>query len=504
MNQSILAQHELRINGNMNVIFAGASLVFFILVLLVLEVGLLHSSVLFISACLIFPVRFLHHSNYAWISKYLYAFLFAATIQALYLVLKDHGVGVVFAYFLGLISLAMYYNRKVVLFYAVITLLMNGIAVLAVPHLYAGNYRLESWFFIVALFIASAVVGGVLSQTASELIYLTEEKQAEAAQMSSNLTHTLQQIAEHAVETSEIAVRLLDQSHNIVSSMEENSASTQQIASGMQEISASTEEINASGQEISSMLSDLTQRSSEGNRQAQKIEKRAVTIQVNTEKAKNNTLAMYQQIQAKVQQAMADARVVEQISSLAQNIAGIADQTNLLALNAAIEAARAGDHGKGFAVVADEVRKLAEGSSSTVEDIQTLTRQVQEAMNNLIDHISSMLEFINQDIMRDYGVMGDIGRQYKEDSQVFFELTSTFNEHIEHIGRAMEEINRSMESTTGIIQQAAQGSQEISRSSEAASHAAEAINEASQQMVAGAGKLEGLVAEFRIPAPPTC
>ena len=37
---------------------------------------------------------------------------------------------------------------------------------------------------------------------------------------------------------------------------------------------------------------------------------------------------------------MEDARVVEQIAGLAQNIAAIADQTNLLALNAAIEAAR--------------------------------------------------------------------------------------------------------------------------------------------------------------------
>ncbi|MGB4019784.1 MAG: methyl-accepting chemotaxis protein, partial [Syntrophomonadaceae bacterium] len=300
-----------------------------------------------------------------------------------------------------------------------------------------------------------------------------------------------------AEDSASIAANLLDQSHNIVAGMEENTASTQEIAAGMQEVSASSQQIIASAQEITSMLNDLTQRSAQGNQQARDIEKRALTIQANADKAKSNTLGMYQDIQDRVQQAMEEARVVDQISGLAQNIAGIADQTNLLALNAAIEAARAGEHGRGFAVVAEEVRKLAEDSASAVNSIQTLTRQVQVALENLLENTSSILEFINKDIISDYNVMSDIGVQYKDDSNLFFQLTHLFNEQIERITLSMREINTAFESVSSIIQQSALGTQEISLASEAATKASEAINQECQKMVEGTAKLDALVAEYK-------
>ena len=206
---------------------------------------------------------------------------------------------------------------------------------------------------------------------------------------------------------------------------------------------------------------------------------------------------MYQDIQARVQQAMEEARVVEQISGLAQNIAGIADQTNLLALNAAIEAARAGEHGRGFAVVAEEVRKLAEDSASAVNSIQALTRQVELALDNLLENTSSILEFINKDIIKDYNSMSEIGVQYKEDSNLFFQLTHLFNEQIERITASMREINIAFESVSSIIQQSTLGTQEISLASEAATKASEAINQECQKLVEGTAKLDALVAEFK-------
>jgi len=317
-------------------------------------------------------------------------------------------------------------------------------------------------------------------------------------QMIIGLRDMVNSITNSSHEVAASSQQLAAQGENIAATMEEVAASSQQIAAGMEEVAASAQQINASGEEIDAALNVLHQEAEWGHNQAMEIGKRAMQVQQGAEKSQQNAVQVYDTIQAKLEKSISDARVVDQISNLAENIAGIADQTNLLALNAAIEAARAGEQGRGFAVVAEEVRKLAEDSSQAVAGIQSLTRQVQDAIGILIENSHNALNFMTEDVMRDYKLMVDIGKQYKQDSEAIYQLTEKISQNVSQVMSAMQEINRSIEATAATVEESSAGSQEIARGSEVAARAAEEINQASRRMAENAEQLTALIAQFKL------
>ena len=94
---------------------------------------------------------------------------------------------------------------------------------------------------------------------------------------------------------------------------------------------------------------------------------------------------MFANIKQKSDEAIEQSKAVYQINELTEDIKNISSQTNLLALNANIEAARAGDAGRGFAVVATEIGDLANKTFETVDGINQIVQEVNDAVSNMTE-----------------------------------------------------------------------------------------------------------------------
>jgi methyl-accepting chemotaxis protein/methyl-accepting chemotaxis protein-1 (serine sensor receptor) len=121
---------------------------------------------------------------------------------------------------------------------------------------------------------------------------------------------------------------------------------------------ASLEETSASGQEISAM----TIRNAENS-------VTAAALMVEVDEHVHDANRKLEQLVASMGEINGSS---DRIARIIKVIDEIAFQTNILALNAAVEAARAGEAGMGFAVVADEVRNLAQRCAEAAKNTTVL------------------------------------------------------------------------------------------------------------------------------------
>lgn len=203
---------------------------------------------------------------------------------------------------------------------------------------------------------------------------------------------------------------------NLNGEIEDVSATTEQLAASTEETAASTEQINSMTQQIDGAAKEIAIRAQDGATEAEEIHKRAAQTKEATVENRQKVQTMLGEIRGRLEQALEEAKVVEQIGVLADSILAITGQTNLLALNASIEAARAGEAGKGFAVVAEEIRVLAEQSKDAVANIQAVTENVDNAVANLANDSNHLLDFVDTDIVKSFGDFEKMADDYNMDA----------------------------------------------------------------------------------------
>ena len=172
-----------------------------------------------------------------------------------------------------------------------------------------------------------------------------------------------------------IADELKEQSSHTLQGLQNESEQLSQLATAISEMSATTEEI------------------SKNTLHAHEEVTKASTLCSDTistlQQSQNSLKGLSSNVESSAEAALNLVDEANDISSILQEIEGIANQTNLLALNAAIEAARAGEHGRGFSVVADEVRKLASRTQSATEQISESVVGLQQTLQDWSEHMLS-------------------------------------------------------------------------------------------------------------------
>lgn len=221
----------------------------------------------------------------------------------------------------------------------------------------------------------------------------------------------------------------------------------------MGEIEQAIFTINQIASEGESYSSEMMQHAAIHMERTEKIQRNAGELQQQASEVREDIQKKIQVLQTQLQERMEDAEQVHVIAQLSEEIVDIADQTNLLSLNASIEAARAGEAGKGFAVVAEEIGHLAEASSQTANQISEINQVIVRVVDALANASNELLQLMRTQVMGDYDLLVDTGRQYGETTLQFKEQMQSLYDAMGVIQNNMSKIARHVQDITKEVSQ---------------------------------------------------
>lgn len=256
-------------------------------------------------------------------------------------------------------------------------------------------------------------------------------------------------------ELNDLVASIVSAADQVASGANLVSDSSVALSQGATEQASTVEELTASVEEISSQTGLNAQN-------AEKANGLALNAKTNADEGNRQMKEMLS--------AMDEINVSSgSIYKIIKVIEDIAFQTNILALNAAVEAARAGQHGKGFAVVAEEVRTLAARSS--------------KAANETADMIEDSIRKV------------DAGTKIAKETA---EALTRIVEEVENVANLVESIAVASKEQALGIEQINQGIIEVSQVVQTNAATSEESAAASEELSGQASQLKEIVSVFKL------
>ncbi|MGH4052182.1 MAG: methyl-accepting chemotaxis protein [Clostridium sp.] len=312
--------------------------------------------------------------------------------------------------------------------------------------------------------------------------------------------------------TKKLVVSITDQvnknntySRDIYNSTQEISAdiqtvngSTYKINSGINDINIAVTDISDLSQDILSSIMLVYDKAVATSSISKEIKERAINVKSKTLEAKKMVNSIYIEKQANILKAIENGKVVKKIKVMSDLIDNISKQTKLLSLNASIEAARAGEQGKGFAVVAKEIGKLATSSTNATSDIKNTVVLVEEAFAYIGQSSNEILEFIDNEITKDYDLMLDMGSHYQKDSEYMDNFSNYLVESTTDMKTIIGKTDTSIKSVLELLLEVTGSSNQIAASVSETSKAMDYIVVGHESQANQGEDLRKLLQQFKI------
>ncbi|HEX9059426.1 MAG TPA: methyl-accepting chemotaxis protein [Clostridia bacterium] len=426
----------------------------------------------------------------------------------------------------------LYYSSsgaKQILFFSTISDLNGWKLLVSLPFDYIDNHAKDILYnqlktlpvFIIILFLAAFLIGSTISKPVSSLtehvgkishgdfnVRLPElliKRNDELGTLSNEINYMqnavksmMSEISDESKKLKELSDKTKISIHELSTRINEVTDTTTHLSSGMEEATAAAEEMASASNNIMSAIESVANKAQAGSETACKINESASKVREDAIIAQKSTESMYNETQTGLLKAIEDSKSVEHINALSEAILQITKQTNLLALNAAIEAARAGDAGRGFSVVAEEIRKLSEESKKTVNQIQTVTKEITLSVNNLSYHSKNILSFIENKILNDYKILIGVSEQYSRDALFFNDMSTDLSSTSQELMATVENVVQGINEITDNSSNATSSICDISEKIVIVSNEASNTTMQSEAVKQSAKRLDNLVRRFTV------